>query len=83
MNLYLNRCVARVCCKSARHWLTAGPSNSTQIIDGRGVGYRDIRQLLCFTRMQAITADTVSTMTTSVERSDPAACYTIQYNKNI
>jgi len=23
--LYLNRCVAGVCCKSARHWLTAAP----------------------------------------------------------
>ena len=23
--LYLNRCIARVCCKSARHWLTAAP----------------------------------------------------------
>jgi len=25
INLYLNHCVARVCCKSARHWLTAVP----------------------------------------------------------
>jgi len=24
-NLHLNRCVARVCCKSAHHWLTAVP----------------------------------------------------------
>ena len=23
LNVYLNRCVARLCCKSARHWLTA------------------------------------------------------------
>jgi len=25
VHLYRNRCVARVCCKSARHWLTAAP----------------------------------------------------------
>jgi len=24
-HLYLNRCVATMCCKSARHWLTALP----------------------------------------------------------
>jgi len=29
---YLNRCAARVCCKSACHWLTTVPcSNSAQI----------------------------------------------------
>ena len=35
----LNRCVAVVCRKSARHWLTAAPSNSTQITDKCGVGH--------------------------------------------
>ena len=35
------------------------PSNSTQITDGCGVGYRDIWQLLCFVCMQTVTADTV------------------------
>jgi len=35
------------------------PSNSTQITDGRGVGYRGIWQLLCFVCMQTVTADTV------------------------
>jgi len=25
LNVYLNRCVATVCCKSARLWLTAAP----------------------------------------------------------
>ena len=51
-----NRCVARVCCKSVDHWLTAAHaySNSTQITDGCAIG-----QLLCFRCMQAVTADTV------------------------
>ena len=53
-NLSFNRCVARVCCKSARHWLTVPPSNSTQTTDGRSVG-----QLLCFGCMLAITAHDV------------------------
>ena len=37
------------------------PGNSTQMTDrcGGGHGHRDMRQLLCFTRAQAITADTV------------------------
>jgi len=39
--LSLNRCVTRVCCKSARYWLAA-PRNSTHVTDGCGVG-----QLLC------------------------------------
>jgi len=52
---FLHRCVARMCCKSARHWMTAAPpSDSTQITDGCGVG-----QLLCFRCMQTITADTL------------------------
>jgi len=41
-NLSLNPYVARVCCKSARHWLTAAASNSTQIT------------AVCFRCMQAI-----------------------------
>ena len=53
-NRSFNRCVARVCCKSARHWLTLPPTNSTQTTDGRGVG-----QLLCFGCMLAITAHDV------------------------
>jgi len=46
--LYLNRCVARMCCKSVRHWLTAAPQQLHT--DNRWVwhiGHRDI-QLLCF-----------------------------------
>jgi len=31
-------CVAGMCCKSARHRLTAAHSNATQITDGCGVG---------------------------------------------
>jgi len=54
LHLYLNRFVARICCKSVRHWLTAAPSNSTEITNGCDVG-----QLLCFRRTQAILADTV------------------------
>jgi len=34
-------------------------SSCTRITDGCGVGHRDIWQLLCFTCIQAITADTV------------------------
>ena len=37
MHPYLNRWVARVCCKSARDWMTAARGNSTQITDGCGV----------------------------------------------
>ena len=55
---------ARMCCKSARHWLTAAPhSNSTQITDGCGIG-----QLLCFRCMQTITADTVIAYVTHNDR---------------
>jgi len=57
--VYHNRCATRVCCKSARHWLTGAHSNSAQMTDGCGVGNRDTWQLLCFRCMQAITADTV------------------------
>ena len=63
---HLNRYVGRVCCKSARHWLTAAPtppSNCTQITDGCGVG-----QLLCFRCIQAITADTVIACITHDDR---------------
>jgi len=59
----LNHCVARVCCKSARHWLTAAPSNSTQTTHACGVD-----QLLCFRCMQAITADTVIVYITHDDR---------------
>ena len=38
-NLYLNRCVARVYCKSARDWTTAAPWQLHT--DGYGVGRRD------------------------------------------
>jgi len=49
--LYVNRCVARVCCKSARHWLTAAPySTSAHITDGCDISRRDIWQLLRFSR---------------------------------
>jgi len=41
VNPPLNRCVARVCRKSARHWLTAAPYQLHA--DGCGVGH-----LLCF-----------------------------------
>jgi len=56
-----NRCVARVCSKSARNWLTPSPSNSTQITDGCGVG--QLWQLLCFRCTQATTAETVINIT--------------------
>jgi len=67
----LNHCVARVCCKSARHWLTAAPSNSTQTTHACGVD-----QLLCFRCMQAITADTVIVYITHDDRPNisPASC---------
>jgi len=39
--VYHNRCATRVCCKSARHWLTGAHSNSAQMTDGCGVGNRD------------------------------------------
>jgi len=58
-NLSVNFCVARVCCKSVRHWVTAAPSNSTQITGGSGVD-----QLLCFRCMHAIAVDTVIPTTT-------------------
>ena len=46
-DLYLNCCVARMCCKSTRHWLTACfPNISTRITDACGVGHRYIWQLL-------------------------------------
>ena len=38
---YHNRCATRVCCKSARHWLTGAHSNYAQITDGFGVCHRD------------------------------------------
>ena len=57
--LSLHCCVARVCCKSARHRLTAAPSKSIRITDGCGIG-----QLLCFRGMHVITADTVITYIT-------------------
>jgi len=31
MRLSLNRCVATMCCRSARLWLTAAPSNRQQM----------------------------------------------------
>ena len=58
-NVHLNRSVPRLCCKSACRWLTAAHSNSTEITDGCGVGHRDMWQLLCLRRTQAISADTV------------------------
>jgi len=62
-NLSVNFCVARVCCKSVRHWVTAAPSNSTQITGGGGVD-----QLLCFRCMQAIAVDTVIAYITHDDR---------------
>jgi len=54
--VYLNRGVARVCCKSAYDELMAVPISSTQITMGV---VSATWQLLCFTCMQAVTADAV------------------------
>ena len=63
LSLHLNRCVARVCCKSVCRWLTAAPYELHTVADGRGVV-----QLLCFGRIQAITADTVIAYITHDDR---------------
>ena len=72
------------CCKSARLWLTAAHSNSTQTTDGCGVGHRT---LLCSRRLQTMLTLLLLTLTTTTglvglyhqrqartERSDVVAC---------
>jgi len=64
LHLHLNRCVAKVVAsRPVIGWRLHAPSNSTQIADGCGVG-----QLLCFRRMQAITANTVIAYITHNDR---------------
>ena len=57
-SVYLN-CVARVCCKSARHWLTVAPYQLHT--DNRWMWRRPRPpgRAHCLICMQAITADTV------------------------
>ena len=64
LHLHLNRCVAKVVAsRPVIGWRLHAPSNSTQIADGCAIG-----QLLCFRRMQAITANTVIAYITHDDR---------------
>jgi len=86
--LYLNHCVARECCKSASHWLTAAPEQLNT--DNRWVWCRprlSAHMIAVVFQMQAITADTVIAYIThenqpqnhlrqaSTERSDVVSCF--------
>ena len=65
LRLSPSRCVARVCWSGPVIGWRLPRSNSMQITDGCGVG-----QLLCFRRMQAITAGTVIAYITHDDRSN-------------
>jgi len=47
LDLSCNCCVAKVCCKSARHWLTAAPGKSKQTTDESGVGHDGVGHDSC------------------------------------
>ena len=47
LDLSCNCCVAKVCCKSARHWLSAAPGKSKQTTDESGVGHDGVGHDSC------------------------------------
>jgi len=70
-NLHLNRCVARVCCKSDRHWLSLMAARQQLHTDNRWVWRRSRPSRHdSFRCMQAIAADTVIAYITHDNRHD-------------
>ena len=68
--LSLSRCAVRMCCKSARHWMTAAPYSTAPY---SLLPYRQLHvggQLLSFRCTEAITADSVIAYITRDDRTN-------------